>query len=77
MATNDDGLTELIGQITRLSSRDQFRLLELVLAEHRRQREETVAWILASQAELLEFEKQQREANDPVPFPQRAKREAG
>ena len=74
---DENELRELSERIAHLSSQEQFRLLELVLVALRRQREEAIAWMLASQAQLLELEKQQREANQPIPFPSETKREAG
>jgi hypothetical protein len=62
-------LIELSERIAHLSPREHCRLLELVLAAIRQQREDAIAEMLVSQAKLLELKKQQKEANQPIPFP--------
>ena len=74
---DENELNELRERIGRLPTSDQCRLLELVLADHRRQREETLAWMLEGQAELVRREQQLRESGRLVPLPPEAKREAG
>lgn len=56
---DENELRELSERIARLSGRDQTRLLEMVLAENRRQCEEAVAQALAAEAVLREAEKQE------------------
>jgi hypothetical protein len=74
---DENELRELSERIAYMSPHEHCRLLELVLAAIRRRREEDIAEMLASQVKLLELEKQQKEKQQPVPFPPEAKREAG
>lgn len=74
---NETELNELRERIGRLSSGDQVRLLEAVLADNRKRWDAQVARALAAEAELRELEKKQREATGALPFPLEAKREAG
>ena len=76
MATENE-LRELCERIGNLSGRDQTRLLEMVLAENRRQYEETVAEMVAADAKFRELEKQRRAATTQTTVPPEAKREAG
>jgi hypothetical protein len=70
-------LRELEQRIAKLRFHEQLYLFERILTEHRRQREETVAWIASSTAAFLELEKRQREADSSVSISPEAKREAG
>jgi hypothetical protein len=59
--------------ISRLGGRDQTRLLEMVLAENRRQVAETLARQQAAEAAFRELERRQKQA-DAVPETKRAAR---
>jgi hypothetical protein len=82
---NENELKELCDRIARLGGRDQTRLLEMVLAENRRQYEELAAQALAADAVLREAMKQELAAVEEWHTAQQqlkglsgeAKREAG
>jgi hypothetical protein len=75
--TDENELRELRKRIGRLPFYEQLHLFEHVLAEDRRQREETIAWMRASEAAFLELEKHQRSVPVPFTFAPETKREAG
>jgi hypothetical protein len=74
---NENELNDLRERIGRLSGGEQVWLLEAVLADNRRRWSEEVARQQAAVAELLEWEKRQRESITSSAAQQESKREAG
>ena len=74
---NENELSELRERIGRLSGGEQAWLLEAVLADNRRRWDEEIARQQAAVAELLEWEKRQRESIPSSAVHQESKREAG